>query len=268
MNRHLVLAAVALPTLFACASWKPAANAGRPSRRETIRSVLSQNVRVVVMNNGTAVRSASGVVIGKGANSEGAVSYVLTNAHVVSKREGESPKFVVLLDLPSGDSQEYAAKLVAQGVVPEADLAVLSMRGVEIEPATLGGEDELTVGDDVFVVAAPYGRALSVSGGIVSQIDFEKGSTRPSMIKTDAAIGYGASGGGLFSVESGKLIGIVEGYRTAKVSFPVAQETYSFDVPMPGETFAAPAAKVRHFLEVKGLGNLIGGHHGRVAASP
>jgi hypothetical protein len=63
---------------------------------------------------------------------------------------------------------------------------------------------------------------------------------------------------------------VVEGYRTAKVSIPVAQETYSFDVPMPGETFAAPAAKIRRFLADKGLGALLEssqGGTGTVASS-
>ena len=77
------------------------------------------------------------------------------------------------------------------------------------------------------------------------------------MLKTDAPIGYGASGGGIFSLETGKLLAIVEGYRTAKVGFAVAEQDYSFDVPMPGETFAAPTSKVRRFLESKGFGRLL-----------
>jgi serine protease Do len=73
------------------------------------------------------------------------------------------------------------------------------------------------------------------------------------MLKTDAAIGYGASGGGIYSRVTGKLLAIVEGYRTAKVGFAVAEQTYSFDVPMPGETFGAPSAKVRTFLSAHGF---------------
>jgi S1-C subfamily serine protease len=93
---------------------------------------------------------------------------------------------------------------------------------------------------------------------MVSQVEREKESPhRPTMIKTDAAIGYGASGGGLYALESGKLLGIIEGYRTAKVSIPLDKETFSFDVPMPGETFAAPVAKIRKFLESKGLETIV-----------
>ena len=78
-------------------------------------------------------------------------------------------------------------------------------------------------------------------------------------MKTDAPIGYGASGGGVFSIPSGKLIGLVEGYRTAKVAFGgVAGSDFSFDVPMPGETFLAPPGKVRAFLARAGLARLAG----------
>ena len=77
------------------------------------------------------------------------------------------------------------------------------------------------------------------------------------MLKTDAPIGYGASGGGIYSLETGRLLAIVEGYRTAKVGFAVAEQSYSFDVPMPGETFAAPSSKVRRFLQDKGYERLL-----------
>jgi len=228
------------------------------ARRDTIHAVLSQNVRVVVVDGDQEVRSASGVVVGTGATPTGAVSYVMTNAHVVLPRAGERPDFRVLLDLPAGRSQDFAARVIALGSVPEVDLAVLAVPGIALRTARLAADDELSIGDEVVVIAAPYGHALSVSGGLVSQVDFDKASPRrPAMIKTDAAIGYGASGGGIFSLESGKLLGIVEGYRTAKVSIPLPQETYSFDVPMPGETFAAPGAKIRRFLEDHGLGALV-----------
>ncbi len=232
--------------------------AGKTIRSERIRSVLPQNVRVVVTVDGQPARSASGVVLGSAIESEGPTTYVVTNAHVVAPRGNEVPGFVVLVDAPTGDTHEFGARVVAQGKVPDMDLAVLAVPGISLEAVSLAGDAEVGVGEDVFVVAAPYGRSLSVSGGMVSQVDLERQSPHlPAMLKTDAAIGYGASGGGMFSASSGKLVGIVEGYRTAKVTIPVATETYSFDVPMPGETFAAPTAKIRKFLEEKGLTRIL-----------
>jgi serine protease Do len=47
----------------------------------------------------------------------------------------------------------------------------------------------------------------------------------------------------------------------------VAEQSYSFDVPMPGETFAAPSAKVRRFLESKGYGRLLVAQDARPATT-
>jgi serine protease Do len=77
------------------------------------------------------------------------------------------------------------------------------------------------------------------------------------MLKTDAPVGYGASGGGVFSASTGRLLAIIEGYRTAKIGFALEQQDYSFDVPMPGETFAAPTAKVRFFLKKNGFDRFV-----------
>jgi hypothetical protein len=177
----------------------------------------------------------------------------------LARRHSIAHSLVVLVDAPTGEPRQFAARVVAEGEVPDADLAVLEIRGVALPPARLASDPELAMGEDVFVVAAPYGRALSVSAGLLSQIDFAGGTSErvPAMIKTDAAIGYGASGGGIYSAASGRLLGIVEGYRTAKVTVPNAESSYSFDVPMPGETFAAPTTKIRAFLEKNGLQKLL-----------
>ena len=148
-------------------------------------------------------------------------------------------------------------EVVATGQVPEMDLALLRVPGRELTPAELAADAELELGEDVVVAACPFGKSLSLSGGMLSQVEWDHETKCPKMVKTDAPIGYGASGGGIFSLETGKLLAIVEGYRTAKVGFAVADKDYSFDVPMPGETFAAPTSKVRKFLESKGYSRLL-----------
>src|SRR6185369_2250320 len=108
----------------------------------------------------------------------------------------------------------------------------LEVPGLLGAPVHLADDADIDVGDDVVVVGAPFGKGLSVSSGIVSQVEWNQAGV-PSAFKTDAPIGYGASGGGIYRVSDGKLLALVEGYRTAKVSFPVAKQNYSFDVPMP-----------------------------------
>ncbi len=236
----------------------PGALAPRPTRKELVKRILPHNVRLAIHEGGKARRTASGVVIGNEKTAEGLVSYVLTNAHAVEMGDLKEPRLVVIVD-DRADSTEYGAQVVATGVVPDMDLALVKVPGLPLEPARLAADTELELGDDVVVAASPFGRALSLSGGMVSQLEWDKQTKKPLMLKTDAAIGYGASGGGIFSLESGKLLAIVEGYRTAKVGFAVAEQNFSFDVPMPGETFAAPSSKVRQFLQQKGFARLLGG---------
>jgi S1-C subfamily serine protease len=230
--------------------------AERPTRKQLVRRIIPHNVRMVVMDGGKSRRTASGVVIGTERTDKGVASYVITNAHAVEMEGLKAPKLVITQERQA-EVTEYPAEVVATGHVPDLDLALLRVPGVELSPAELAGDTELELGEDVVVAACPFGKSLSLSGGMLSQVEWDRESKSPKMVKTDAPIGYGASGGGIFSLETGKLLAIVEGYRTAKVGFAVADKDYSFDVPMPGETFAAPTSKVRGFLESKGFGRLL-----------
>jgi S1-C subfamily serine protease len=247
-----VLALVALLTVPAMA---------RTDKGRVVQKALRQSVRVEVTVKDQVERAASGVVVAV----EGQTSYVLTNEHVV-QREGlsGSASFRIVIERPK--LHRLKARVVYEGKVPDEDLALLAVEGEALTPAPIAAEDQVDVGDDVVVVGAPYGRALSVSSGIVSQIDPEAQS-----MKTDAPIGYGASGGGVFDVPSGRLVGLVEGYRTAKVAFGgISKDDFSFDVPMPGETFLSPPSKIRNFIMHSGLGRLAGLHGERrlISASP
>jgi len=231
-------------------------HAERPTRKQLVRRIIPHNVRLVVTEGGKSRRTASGVVIGTERTAEGVASYVITNAHAVDVDDLKAPKMVITQERQA-ELAEYPVEVVATGQVPDMDLALLRVRGVELPPAELAGDTELELGEDVVVAACPFGKSLSLSGGMLSQVEWDRESKSPKMVKTDAPIGYGASGGGIFSLETGKLLAIVEGYRTAKVGFAVADKDYSFDVPMPGETFAAPTSKVRGFLQSKGYGRLL-----------
>lgn len=209
---------------------------------------MQSSVRVQVSSAGEVARSATGVVV-RGAPVPGSRTggaYILTNAHVADPEGLKDVTYSVLLENHGRVVRTLPAKLTALGHVPELDLALLSV-DEPLPPVDLSVEDAIEVGNEVVVVGAPYGRSLSVSGGLVSQLEAEDkpGALRYSSMKTDAAIGYGSSGGGVFDVPSGRLVGLVEGYRTARVAI---DERRSFDVPMPGETFVTPVTKLRAFL--------------------
>ncbi|WP_373045020.1 trypsin-like peptidase domain-containing protein [Vulgatibacter sp.] len=233
----------------------PAAAPG--TRSKVIKEVLPSSVRIQLLREGSVSRAASGVVIGFRKEAEGHVGYVITNTHVVETKDPEGTTIQVLVDR-KGKTSSYAARVVALGEVPDMDLALLEVPDLVGRAAELVSDSDLELGDDVVAVGAPFGRGLSISSGIVSQLDWDDAGAAQAF-KTDAPIGYGASGGGIFRVPDGKLLAVIEGYRTAKVSIPMAEKSYSFDVPMPGETFAAPAAKVRRFLKSRGVAHLVAG---------
>lgn len=251
-----------------------------PELSDPLPLAIAQSARVIVLDQGEVARSGSGVILSsrpqeavRGSSAPGDESprgwhnILVTNAHVVAPASPqERLRYRVILEgsAPNSPTNEVEARVIALGEVPAMDLALLAFDGPRLRPATLATPEELTVGADLFAIAAPYGRELSASAGILSRIDYEAGPDQrvnASMLKTDASIGYGASGGGLFSRKSGHLLGIIEGYRTAKLTIPINGELYAFDIPMPGETFAAPAEKLIRFAREKGFGDIIQNAH-------
>lgn len=158
---------------------------------------------------------------------------ILTALHVV---EGAGQVEVIFAD----GFQSDADVVVRQ---PENDLAVLRAAVVpdDLQPATLGNSGALQPGDEVVVVANPYGLIDSVSDGVVSGLGREYtpprgGPTVKDLIQFDAAVNPGNSGGPLVD-RSGEVVGIVTGLLN-----PTGQRVFvgiGFAVPI--ETAAAAA---------------------------
>jgi serine protease Do len=128
---------------------------------------------------------------------------VLTAAHVVQAADKVEVEFV--------DGQVVPAKVVAS--MPRADIALLKLDWVpyNARPATLGDSDKMQVGDDVFIIGAPYGISHTLSVGHVSARRGSKvsfGGVSLEMLQTDAAINKGNSGGPVFSL-AGEVVAIV-----------------------------------------------------------
>ena len=138
--------------------------------------------------------------------------YLITNNHVV---DGGSAYKVTI------GGETYDAELV--GADPSSDVAVLKAKDANgLTPMEIGNSDDLTVGEWVMTLGAPFGLEQSVATGIVSatsrsQIMDASASAQaggsgettiyPNMIQTDAAINPGNSGGAMVDSD-GKLIGI------------------------------------------------------------
>lgn len=129
---------------------------------------------------------------------------VVTNHHVVDKAIG--------INCVLWNKEQVAAELV--GDDKETDLALIRLHWNRDEPlpcAEFGDSDQLTEGQFVMALGAPYGFRRSISLGILSNtmryIGFRTIYKYNLWLQTDAAIGPGNSGGPLVNTD-GNVVGI------------------------------------------------------------
>ena len=140
--------------------------------------------------------SGSGVIISPSGE-------ILSNWHVVNK----ATEIRCLLY----NGQAYSARIVGED--KDADLALLQLnlpKGAKALPfAGISNSKELTEGDFVMAMGAPWGLSRSISVGIVScsRRYLMHTSEYSLWIQTDAAISPGNSGGPLINID-GKVVGI------------------------------------------------------------
>jgi serine protease Do len=129
---------------------------------------------------------------------------VLTAAHVVQTADA------ALVEFPDG--QYSIARVIASDVRSDVALLQLQHPPNGITPATLGDSDKIEVGDQIFVIGAPYGISQTLTAGHLSgrrRIDKE-GETQKyiELLQTDAAVNGGNSGSPMFDM-NGQIVGIV-----------------------------------------------------------
>jgi len=127
---------------------------------------------------------------------------ILTNNHVV----GGAERINVTLW-----NNEVVEGTIA-GSCAVHDIAVVKVKGKDLQSAQLGDSDKLRVGQRVYAIGNPFGLAggPSVTSGVVSALNRTIESQRgliENLVQTDASINPGNSGGPLVDVE-GKVIAI------------------------------------------------------------
>jgi len=230
-----------------------------PTRDDVVERVVSSAVQVLVeQQEGRRLRAGSGVVIATREGAGGTECFVLTSAHTVTGVQGRWSVSVVF-DRHRGDGvgKKAPAAVLAERETPE-DLAILRAESDGCVPTRQGPPPRL--GSPVWVVAFPWGKRMTLASGVVSQLDVEIAGEEETdaRLMVDASVSYGASGGGVFDARSGGLIGVVESYRTARVTSQGAGPEWYIDVPVPGQTVVTPLAKIRRFLAETGYSGLVG----------
>lgn len=172
---------------------------------------------VVTVLTKEEVRTESGVEEREGVGSGVLISpgsHVLTAAHVVQGAESITVK--------THDGLLRPAEVVY--TESSADVALVRLTGTPpgIAYADLGDSDRLAVGQEVYVVGAPFGLENSFSVGRISGFrEFDRlydGTILAEFIQTDAAIKSGNSGGPVFD-SSGKVVGISSRILTVSGGF-------------------------------------------------
>lgn len=160
----------------------------------------------------TVQRTVDSLFPGQPVDSEGLGSGVLitrdgkvaTAAHVVQAADAIHVRFL--------DGERIAARVLYSS--PAADLALIQLERLpqQAHVAELGDSDRIRVGEEVFVVGAPFGISHTMTAGHISgrrtTDDLFGGVLPTEMFQTDAAINQGNSGGPMFDVR-GEVIGIV-----------------------------------------------------------
>ncbi len=186
---------------------------------------------------------------------------VITAAHVVHVADEIAVEFL-------------SGEVVRAGVVasePEADVALLQLERVPdgAVVATLADSDQVEVGDEVFVVGAPYGIGHTLTVGHISARHkpntVYSAMSRAEFFQTDAAINQGNSGGPMFSM-AGEVIGIVShiisksgGFEglgfvvTANMARGLLLEHTSFWTGLSGYLLSGDLAKVFNLPQPAGL---------------
>ena len=153
-----------------------------------VHDLFYQAVPVAGMGSGTIFDANQGLV--------------LTNNHVV----GGAEKIHVTL----WNNQVLEGDIVGSCIA--RDIAVVKVKGKDLQPAELGDSDKLKVGQHVYAIGNPLGLAggPTVTSGVISALNRTIESDRgliENLVQTDAAINPGNSGGPLVDLE-GKIIAI------------------------------------------------------------
>ncbi|WP_119458334.1 S1 family peptidase [Rhodospirillaceae bacterium SYSU D60014] len=235
--KRLGLFCALMPILAGCAM-----RAGETGGHDAVVRSVYSSVQLFTERADLGRRAGSAVVLATDASSGRAL--ILTTAHLLEPPVEQS----VFAKAPSSAGRS-PAKILA--VDADLDLAILEANGLPVSPAAI--QTETRLGDDIWVISYPWGRRMTLVDGAVSQIR-QDGDGRATFPITgpvgliDAPVSYGASGGGVYDDETGRLIGIVRGYRTAKLSVP-GSDTVPLEVPIGGETTVISTPQILCFLK-------------------
>ncbi len=243
---------VCVPIVLALLLTACAGRGAAPDQLDVLKKLYASTLQILVKQPDGTRRTGSGVVLH--VDRKTGEAFVVTAAHVLTDRSDIEVHVVGKFRR----NTHSARVLLYDG---KEDIALLSATGVDVSPVSVGGQSEL--GQDIWVISYPWGRRRTLVTGVVSQIDWPKdpgpGAAVPlegAVRLIDATVGYGTSGGGVFEIEHGGLVGLVRGYRSVKIPLP-GQDGKTVSLPIAGETTVIPVHKIADVLAAQGFGHLL-----------
>ena len=201
-----------------------------------LRSAVS--VRAQFNLSGGQSRTGAGAGVLLDINRYTGVSYIITNYHVVQEFNA-SPRHSSNIRIApfgreffggSGGSLDLSIRADFVGGSASRDIAVLRTHANDelsrsfYRPVDIANSNDIVIGEIVVAVGNPEGVGTSATRGILNvdseyimleRFDAASGSQAHRVMRIDAAINSGNSGGGLFN-RHGQLIGIVNAKTVAE----------------------------------------------------
>ncbi len=174
------------------------------ARESSVGVFVDVGVAPVGANGIPALRTVpngSGVVVGR--------HLVITAAHVVAGAAAGHIWIGLDARWSEGEPEVLPAKVVASDDV--LDLALLDVEGLKAPSVEIAAPSALRLGDDLFLLGRPLGGPPILGRGIVSSLRLTQPAKaqQVKLIGIDGPVVSGSSGGGVFRVKDGRLVGIV-----------------------------------------------------------
>ncbi len=199
-----------------------------PQKKDDVQTVnkLMLSVCSIVCEFSETSSKSAGSGVFYSVDKKNGNALILTNYHVVYNEKSVNNRPIaqdIHVYLYGSEYSDNPLSFTAEfeGGSTTYDLAVLSVKNSDaiknslIEAVALGNSDDATLGEKVYAIGNPGGNGLSVSEGILSVLSERVNiknvcgdSNTMRVLRFDAAVSPGNSGGGLFNGK-GELLGIV-----------------------------------------------------------
>ena len=173
-------------------------------------SVVSINTETVTLDIFSQPRTQQGAGSGWVLDNIDGSTYIVTNNHVVEGAEK------VMVETVEGKTFEATPSQIRRDSI--SDIAIIELKNVGLQPASIGDSEQLHVGDFVIALGNPLGQGLRAKEGTVSglkvTLPVDESQYLYDLIETSAAINPGNSGGPLINLGS-EVIGITSAKMAA-----------------------------------------------------